>query len=130
MQEALLQRSFRDFAQVCLFAYILFQKHQQFDAIDVQHGNNMVMHCFNGCVTHIVITQVMRGYFPSILALAQSLLRSPDPCMVPFGGQMYHHLFTAFDSYCQQVGLARLLVLCKNVTLVVLMLSSSFLLFS
>ncbi|XP_070758514.1 Fanconi anemia group D2 protein [Enoplosus armatus] len=46
--------------------------------------------------------QVMRGYFPSILALAQSLLRSPDPCVVPFGGHMYRHSFTVFDSYCQQ----------------------------
>uniref|UniRef100_A0AAQ5XN72 FA complementation group D2 n=1 Tax=Amphiprion ocellaris TaxID=80972 RepID=A0AAQ5XN72_AMPOC len=46
--------------------------------------------------------QVMRGYFPSILALAQSLLRSPDPCVVPFGGHMYQHSFTAFDSYCHQ----------------------------
>ncbi|XP_022047915.2 Fanconi anemia group D2 protein [Acanthochromis polyacanthus] len=46
--------------------------------------------------------QVMRGYFPSVLALAQSLLRSPDPCMVPFGGHMYRHSFTAFDSYCHQ----------------------------
>ncbi|XP_037639089.1 Fanconi anemia group D2 protein [Sebastes umbrosus] len=60
LQEALLQRTFRDYAQV------------------------------------------MRGYFPSILALAQSLLRSPDPCVVPFGGHMYRHSFTAFDSYCQQ----------------------------
>ncbi|XP_054472432.1 Fanconi anemia group D2 protein [Anoplopoma fimbria] len=60
IQEALLQRTFRDYAQV------------------------------------------MRGYFPSILALAQSLLRSPDPCVVPFGGHMYRHSFTAFDSYCQQ----------------------------
>ncbi|XP_059186008.1 Fanconi anemia group D2 protein [Centropristis striata] len=60
IQEALLQRTFRDYAQV------------------------------------------MRGYFPSILALAQSLLRSPDPCLVPFGGHMYRHSFTAFDSYCQQ----------------------------
>nr|XP_057911757.1 Fanconi anemia group D2 protein [Doryrhamphus excisus] len=47
-------------------------------------------------------TQVLRGYFPSILALAQSLLRSPDPCVVPFGGLMYRHSFSAFDSYCQQ----------------------------
>ncbi|XP_049448967.1 Fanconi anemia group D2 protein [Epinephelus fuscoguttatus] len=60
IQEALLQRTFRDYAQV------------------------------------------MRGYFTSILALAQSLLRSPDPCVVPFGGHMYRHSFTAFDSYCQQ----------------------------
>uniref|UniRef100_A0A3Q2QE73 FA complementation group D2 n=1 Tax=Fundulus heteroclitus TaxID=8078 RepID=A0A3Q2QE73_FUNHE len=47
-------------------------------------------------------SQVMRGYFPSILALAQSLLRSPDPCVVPFGGHMYRHSFSVFDSYCQQ----------------------------
>uniref|UniRef100_A0A3Q3XCR8 Uncharacterized protein n=1 Tax=Mola mola TaxID=94237 RepID=A0A3Q3XCR8_MOLML len=46
--------------------------------------------------------QVMRGYFPSILALAQSVLRSHDPCVVPFGGHMYRHSFAAFDSYCQQ----------------------------
>ncbi|KAJ8409352.1 hypothetical protein AAFF_G00235500 [Aldrovandia affinis] len=46
--------------------------------------------------------QVMRSYFPSILALAQGLLRSTDPCVVPFGGHMYKHAFTAFDSYCQQ----------------------------
>uniref|UniRef100_A0A3P8R1E7 FA complementation group D2 n=1 Tax=Astatotilapia calliptera TaxID=8154 RepID=A0A3P8R1E7_ASTCA len=60
IQEALLQRTFRDYAQV------------------------------------------MRGYFPSTLALAQSLVRSPDPCVVPFGGNMYLHAFTAFDSYCHQ----------------------------
>ncbi|KAG7283247.1 hypothetical protein CRUP_004989 [Coryphaenoides rupestris] len=47
--------------------------------------------------------QVLRGYFPSILALAQSLLRSPDPSMVvPFGGLMYRLSFVTFDSYCQQ----------------------------
>ncbi|CAG06801.1 unnamed protein product, partial [Tetraodon nigroviridis] len=61
IQEALLQRTFRDYAQV------------------------------------------MRVYFPSILALAQSVLRSPDPCVVSFGGNMYLHSFAAFDSYCQQV---------------------------
>uniref|UniRef100_H3DAV5 FA complementation group D2 n=1 Tax=Tetraodon nigroviridis TaxID=99883 RepID=H3DAV5_TETNG len=60
IQEALLQRTFRDYAQV------------------------------------------MRVYFPSILALAQSVLRSPDPCVVSFGGNMYLHSFAAFDSYCQQ----------------------------
>ncbi|XP_029948588.1 Fanconi anemia group D2 protein isoform X2 [Salarias fasciatus] len=60
IQEALLQKTFRDFAQV------------------------------------------MRGQFPSILALSQSLLRSPDPCVAPFGAQMYRHAFTAFDSYCHQ----------------------------
>uniref|UniRef100_A0A7N8WRB3 FA complementation group D2 n=1 Tax=Mastacembelus armatus TaxID=205130 RepID=A0A7N8WRB3_9TELE len=58
IQEALLQKTFRDYSQV--------------------------------------------GYFSSILALAQCLLRSPDPCVVPFGGHMYRHSFTVFDSYCQQ----------------------------
>lgn len=51
-----------------------------------------------------MMLQVLRAYFPSILALAQTVLRSPDPCMVPFGGNMYLHSFAAFDSYCQQVG--------------------------
>uniref|UniRef100_A0A4W4HSZ0 FA complementation group D2 n=1 Tax=Electrophorus electricus TaxID=8005 RepID=A0A4W4HSZ0_ELEEL len=51
---------------------------------------------------HLSFSQVIRGYFPSILALAQSLLRSPDCCVVPFGGHMYKLAFTAFDSYCQQ----------------------------
>uniref|UniRef100_A0A3P9ITR3 FA complementation group D2 n=1 Tax=Oryzias latipes TaxID=8090 RepID=A0A3P9ITR3_ORYLA len=46
--------------------------------------------------------QVLRGYFSSILALAQSLLRSPDPGLVAFGGHMYRCSFTAFDSYCRQ----------------------------
>ncbi|KAG7219243.1 hypothetical protein INR49_019191 [Caranx melampygus] len=48
-------------------------------------------------------SQVMRGYFPSILALAQTLLRSADAAaLVPFGGLMYQLSFTVFDSYCQQ----------------------------
>ncbi|XP_071351317.1 Fanconi anemia group D2 protein isoform X2 [Trachinotus anak] len=47
-------------------------------------------------------SQVMRGYFPSILALAQNLLRSPDPRVVPFGGHMCQLSFAVFDSYCQQ----------------------------
>ncbi|KAL4655975.1 Fanconi anemia group D2 protein [Arapaima gigas] len=47
-------------------------------------------------------SEVMRRYFPSILSLAQGLLRSPDPCVVPFGAHMYKHAFTNFDSYCQQ----------------------------
>ncbi|XP_049590739.1 Fanconi anemia group D2 protein [Syngnathus scovelli] len=46
--------------------------------------------------------QVLRGYFTSILALAQSLLRSPVPCAVQFAGLMYRHSFAAFDTYCQQ----------------------------
>ncbi|XP_028261743.1 Fanconi anemia group D2 protein isoform X2 [Parambassis ranga] len=46
--------------------------------------------------------QVLRGYFPSILALGQSLVRSPDPSAVSFGGHMYRHAFAAFDTYCHQ----------------------------
>uniref|UniRef100_A0A3B3BZ99 FA complementation group D2 n=1 Tax=Oryzias melastigma TaxID=30732 RepID=A0A3B3BZ99_ORYME len=46
--------------------------------------------------------QVVRGYFSSVLALAQSLLRSPDPGLVAFGGHMYRCSFTLFDSYCHQ----------------------------
>ncbi|XP_066554205.1 Fanconi anemia group D2 protein isoform X1 [Amia ocellicauda] len=45
---------------------------------------------------------VMRSYFSAILALAQILLRSPDPSVVTFGSHMYKQAFTAFDSYCQQ----------------------------
>uniref|UniRef100_A0A3B3BXW8 FA complementation group D2 n=1 Tax=Oryzias melastigma TaxID=30732 RepID=A0A3B3BXW8_ORYME len=45
---------------------------------------------------------VVRGYFSSVLALAQSLLRSPDPGLVAFGGHMYRCSFTLFDSYCHQ----------------------------
>ncbi|XP_076125182.1 Fanconi anemia group D2 protein [Alosa pseudoharengus] len=52
--------------------------------------------------------QVMRGYFPSILALAQSLVRSTDSCVVPFGGHLYKQAFTTFDSYCQQEVVASL----------------------
>lgn len=51
----------------------------------------------------LYVVQVMRGYFPSILSLAQGLLRSTDCCVVPFGGHIYKQAFTAFDSYCQQV---------------------------
>ncbi|MGH0164578.1 UNVERIFIED_CONTAM: hypothetical protein FKN15_047380 [Acipenser sinensis] len=47
-------------------------------------------------------TTVIRAYFPSIISLAQSLLRSPDPSVVTFGSQMYKHAFTSFDPYCQQ----------------------------
>lgn len=62
-----------------------------------------------------MILQVLRAYFPSILALAQSVLRSPDPCMVPFGGNMYLHSFAAFDSYCQQVGFLIVSATCTQI---------------
>ncbi|XP_067908184.1 Fanconi anemia group D2 protein isoform X2 [Heterodontus francisci] len=45
---------------------------------------------------------VVREYFPSVLSLAQTLLRSSDVSVVSFGSQMYKHAFMMFDSYCQQ----------------------------
>ncbi|XP_055503999.1 Fanconi anemia group D2 protein isoform X1 [Leucoraja erinacea] len=45
---------------------------------------------------------VVREYFPSVLSLAQTLLRSPDISVVSFGSQMYKYAFMMFDSYCQQ----------------------------
>ncbi|KAK2862170.1 hypothetical protein Q5P01_001703 [Channa striata] len=61
-----------------------------------------ILHSTNANQSRRGAERVMRGYFPSIVAVAQNLLRSPDPCVVPFGGHMYRHSFTAFDSYCQQ----------------------------
>uniref|UniRef100_H3BFD2 FA complementation group D2 n=1 Tax=Latimeria chalumnae TaxID=7897 RepID=H3BFD2_LATCH len=46
--------------------------------------------------------EVLRDYFPSILSLAQTLLRSPEQSVVSFGSLMYKQAFTAFDCYCQQ----------------------------
>nr|XP_048714882.1 Fanconi anemia group D2 protein isoform X2 [Caretta caretta] len=45
---------------------------------------------------------VIKDFFPSILALAQTFLHSADPCVVSFGSCMYKQAFSAFDSYCQQ----------------------------
>ncbi|XP_053326143.1 Fanconi anemia group D2 protein isoform X2 [Spea bombifrons] len=47
-------------------------------------------------------SQVLREYFPSILSLAQTLLRSAEPNVVSFSSFMYKRAFSAFDSYCQQ----------------------------
>ncbi|NXJ74553.1 FACD2 protein, partial [Trogon melanurus] len=45
---------------------------------------------------------VIKDFFPSILALAQTFLRSVHPAIVSFGSCMYKQAFAAFDSYCQQ----------------------------
>lgn len=45
----------------------------------------------------------MRDYFPSILSLAEVLLRSPEPAITFFAASMYKNGFVAFDTYCQQV---------------------------
>ncbi|XP_063797494.1 Fanconi anemia group D2 protein [Pseudophryne corroboree] len=62
-----------------------------------------------GCITNQLLqntfrshTQVLMFYFPSILSLAQTLLRSAEPSVVSFGSHMYKQAFTAFDRYCQQ----------------------------
>ncbi|XP_068108990.1 Fanconi anemia group D2 protein isoform X2 [Hyperolius riggenbachi] len=53
-------------------------------------------------------TPVLMGYFPSILALAQTLLRSMEPAVVVFSSHLYKHAFSAFDRYCQQEIIAAL----------------------
>ncbi|NXI58264.1 FACD2 protein, partial [Chloroceryle aenea] len=45
---------------------------------------------------------VIKDFFPSILALAQTFLHSAHPAIVSFGSCMYKQAFAAFDTYCQQ----------------------------
>ncbi|NXO04514.1 FACD2 protein, partial [Rhinopomastus cyanomelas] len=47
-------------------------------------------------------SMVIKEFFPSILALAQTFLHSAHPAIVSFGSCMYKKAFAAFDSYCQQ----------------------------
>ncbi|XP_064012720.1 Fanconi anemia group D2 protein [Pogoniulus pusillus] len=47
-------------------------------------------------------SMVIKDFFPSILALAQTFLCSAHPAIVSFGSRMYKQAFAAFDSYCQQ----------------------------
>ncbi|XP_009983076.1 PREDICTED: Fanconi anemia group D2 protein, partial [Tauraco erythrolophus] len=47
-------------------------------------------------------SMVIKDFFPSILALAQTFLHSAHPTIVSFGSCMYKQAFAAFDSYCQQ----------------------------
>ncbi|KFP43038.1 Fanconi anemia group D2 protein, partial [Chlamydotis macqueenii] len=47
-------------------------------------------------------SMVIKDFFPSILALAQTFLHSAHPAIVSFGSCMYKQAFAAFDSYCQQ----------------------------
>uniref|UniRef100_A0A8B9N3E4 FA complementation group D2 n=1 Tax=Accipiter nisus TaxID=211598 RepID=A0A8B9N3E4_9AVES len=47
-------------------------------------------------------SMVIKDFFPSILALAQTFLHSSHPAIVSFGSCMYKQAFAAFDSYCQQ----------------------------
>uniref|UniRef100_A0A8C3M733 Uncharacterized protein n=1 Tax=Geospiza parvula TaxID=87175 RepID=A0A8C3M733_GEOPR len=50
----------------------------------------------------VSVFQVIKDFFPSILALAQTFLHSAHPAVVSFGSCMYKQAFAAFDSYCQQ----------------------------
>lgn len=97
IQESLLQKTFKGHAQVCFHLRDYeWRKSPKYDTWCFGSSFQVWCNCF---------IQVMRGYFPSILALAQGLLRSSDCCVVPFGGHMYKQSFTAFDSYCRQVQL-------------------------
>ncbi|KAM3910148.1 Fanconi anemia group D2 protein [Leptodactylus fuscus] len=63
----------------------------------------------SGCIpTHLLQnlfrshSQVLMFYFPSVLSLAQTLLRSVEPVVSFFGSQLFKHAFRVFDRYCQQ----------------------------
>ncbi|XP_069822588.1 Fanconi anemia group D2 protein [Dendropsophus ebraccatus] len=63
----------------------------------------------SGCITNQLLqnmfkshTQVLMFYFPSILSLAQTLLRSLEPVVSLFGSHLFKHAFMVFDRYCQQ----------------------------
>ncbi|XP_065543971.1 Fanconi anemia group D2 protein isoform X2 [Lathamus discolor] len=45
---------------------------------------------------------VIKDFFPSILAVAQTFLHSGHAAVVSFGSCMYKQAFATFDSYCQQ----------------------------
>ncbi|KAJ8301396.1 hypothetical protein KUTeg_020383 [Tegillarca granosa] len=63
----------------------------------------------SGGITEVLIqaafgshSEVMRDYFPSILSLAETLLRSPEPAVTYIACAMYKNAFTSFDTFCQQ----------------------------
>ncbi|XP_059165217.1 Fanconi anemia group D2 protein-like [Physella acuta] len=63
----------------------------------------------SGVITEVLLskaftsfTMVMRDYFPSILSVAQSLLRSPEPSVCYIGCFMYKMSFSSFDSCSKQ----------------------------
>ncbi|XP_077133387.1 Fanconi anemia group D2 protein isoform X2 [Ranitomeya variabilis] len=69
----------------------------------------------SGCITNQLLqnifrshTQVLMGYFASILSLAQTLLRCVEPAVSCFGSHLYKHSFLVFDRYCQQELMAAL----------------------
>lgn len=52
--------------------------------------------------TFVIHHLVLRDIFPSILALAQTLLHSTEQSITLFGSLLYKYAFKFFDSYCQQ----------------------------
>ncbi|XP_073420419.1 Fanconi anemia group D2 protein isoform X2 [Dendrobates tinctorius] len=69
----------------------------------------------SGCITNQLLqnifrshSQVLMGYFASILSLAQTLLRCVEPVVSCFGSHLYKHSFLVFDRYCQQELMAAL----------------------
>ncbi|KAI0237248.1 Fanconi anemia group D2 protein [Lamellibrachia satsuma] len=47
-------------------------------------------------------TQVVHEYFPAVLSLAETLLRSPEPVISHFASAIYRHAFLTFDVYGRQ----------------------------
>jgi len=46
---------------------------------------------------------VVHEYFPAVLSLAETLLRSPEPVITHFASAIYRHAFLTFDVYGRQV---------------------------
>ncbi|RUS82660.1 hypothetical protein EGW08_009563 [Elysia chlorotica] len=53
--------------------------------------------------------QIVRDYFPSVLALAQTLVRSTEPQICLMGSALYTLAFSHFDPYCKQELVASLM---------------------
>ncbi|KAK2186157.1 hypothetical protein NP493_212g05054 [Ridgeia piscesae] len=47
-------------------------------------------------------SQVVHEYFPAVLSLAETLLRSPEPVITHFASAIYRHAFLTFDVYGRQ----------------------------
>uniref|UniRef100_A0A6I8P4N9 FA complementation group D2 n=1 Tax=Ornithorhynchus anatinus TaxID=9258 RepID=A0A6I8P4N9_ORNAN len=50
----------------------------------------------------VSLLQVFRDYLPSLLSIAQILLRSVDHSVISFVSLLYKHAFLSLDAYCQQ----------------------------
>ena len=63
----------------------------------------------------VLLSQALRDFFPTILSLCEHLLCSSSPSVSSFAASLYHHLFTTFDVFCQQVVLFYLELLIEEV---------------